>query len=156
MKFLREFDEKGHELAELQSRLFSLSTKEKIPSYFFIKVFCYYSDVDVLDDLSFYYKNISEEDIYTRVKTKITINHGKIYGEGEMAWIGYFYRAFSYITGMKTYVIFEKVQPSYLRKVYYPYHTQDIVKAIKLVIKDLHISTESDDSKIMGILRKYA
>ena len=154
MNYLRKLDKTGHDLADIQARMFSKSAEQNIPSYFFIKIFSYYKEVNKMDDLSFLYGNVSEEDIYFYVKSKIKKHiKGTVYSKAEMHWIGYFYRSFSYVTGWNSKKMFETIPPKYLLEVYQPYHTQDIMKSIQMVIDDLNIKDDNQEERIFTILK---
>ena len=157
MKQLKEFDKVGHNLASIQARIFSESLKDKIASYAFIKIFMHHPMVESMDDLSFDTGVISEQDIYATVVRSIkNKNRGTLYSDGTIHWIGYFYRAFCYVTNYSSKTAFKLISPTYLQKVYIAYHSQDIVKAIQWVIDDRRIPLETDKERIMRILRETA
>ena len=154
MTYLREFDKTGHLLASIQARMFVNSAKDGLPSYNFIKVFSFLEYTESLDKLSFLYGSISEQDIYaSTVKKMNKVSGGSVFTENELHWMGYFYRAFCYVTGWSSKETFRYISPSYLRRVYVPYHSLSIEKAIKMVVNELKLPEENDQDKIMRILR---
>ncbi len=156
MKFLRDFDEKGHELAKIQGRIFRKSSLNNFPSFAFVKAFSYLDEVETMDDLSFLFMYVSEGEIYYRTTYKINnMNRGEIINPYVMEWIGYFLRTFCYLTKISSKKAFEKIPFSYLKGVYLPYHSLDIRLAVIKVIEDLNIVyNENSDEKLMRILRE--
>lgn len=156
MKFLRDFDEKGRELAKIQGRIFRKSSLNNFPSFAFVKAFSYLDEVETMDDLSFLFMYVSEGEIYYRTTYKINnMNRGEIINPYVMEWIGYFLRTFCYLTKISSKKAFEKIPFSYLKGAYLPYHSLDIRLAVIKVIEDLNIVyNENSDEKLMRILRE--
>ena len=156
MKSLRNPDKNCHDLADIQARLFKKSALEKIPSFYFIKVFMHSEMVKKMDEVdSFLYGNISEQEIYMDVVRKIkNINRGEVYSASIMNWIGYFYRTMSFMTSLSSKRIFELVKPKYLCGVYPMYHSLDITKAVQMVMDDLKIILEDDNQRFMRIFQE--
>ena len=154
MNFSREFDKLGHDLASAQARIFARASRDGVSTYGFIKVFCHLPSVESLDDLTFPYGVLSEEDIFYEALRKVTPKkRGAVYEEAVAHWIGYFYRAYCYLTASRSKEAFRLIPPSYLVKVYSPYHSLDIAKAVQLVINDRAIVFPSPKQKIMAILK---
>ena len=99
----------------------------------------YSKDAKMLDDLSFLLSGSSEAEIYLNILSCMKKKSGgTIYPKSIMHWIGFFYRYASYLTGIKSKELFEKIPPKYLLKVYPLYHGVDIQKAIQMVFDDLN------------------
>lgn len=153
MKFLREFDETCHRLSSIQADLFSLSRKEKVASYTFIKCFSYLESTKSLDDLSFLYGTKDINDIYRETLSKIkNPKRGKLIEEKKIHWIGYFYRTYCYLTGHSSKQAFKEIPVKYLEKTYYTHHSLDITQAVKWVIDSLQIKNTDPLKKILNIL----
>ncbi|HAL18193.1 MAG TPA: hypothetical protein DCO86_00995 [Spirochaetaceae bacterium] len=153
MSFSREFDKTGHSLSAIQARIFSRSAEEGVPTYGFIKVFMHSEHARKLDDLSFLYGVGSEEDIYERTKSKVKPKkRGVVYEEAVAHWIGYFYRAYCYLTMSSSKDAFHRIPPAFLMGVYEPYHTVDIAKAVQMVIQDRGIVFLTPKERIREIL----
>ena len=147
MKFLREFDEKGHELAKIQGRIFRKSSINGLSSYDFFRVFLNSEQVATMDDLSFLFMYVSEGEIYYRTRAKIyDIYEPEVINQYVMEWIGYFLRTFCYLTKISSKKAFEIIPFSYLKGVYHPYHSLDIRLAVIKVIEDLNIEYNENNT----------
>lgn len=154
MNYLREYNKECRLLAEAQGQIFKKSVEESLPSYFFIKSFMLSEEARLFDNMSLLTSYVSIEDIYLSISKKIKSHRGEVYDTKVIMWIGYFYRTYCYLYNISSNVAFSQISPSYLKRAYKMYHTQDIRKAIDWVIKDLNISFVDDKERIMQILRE--
>ena len=155
MNYLRERDETCFRLCKLQARLMERASEDKIPSYFFAKVYFHSGYVRKMDDLSLLDTLIGEEEIYSYVSNNIKMTRGVVYPKEVMYWIGYLLREWSYRYQEYSISILKKVSLKYLASVYNPYHSLDILKAIERIAEDNGIDLDEDpEAKLQRILRK--
>lgn len=154
MKFIKNEDEKCFSLSQMQAGIFERAAKDQISSYFFIKVYMHSDEVNKLDDESIFYTGLSRESIYLPILRKMKKTSGEAYPIEIMHWIGYFYRTACYLTGKRSKWMFNQISPSYLKDVYYTYHSLDITKAVQLVLDSKIQKEETDHERIMRILRE--
>lgn len=152
MKYLRERDDNCHYLCKIQANIFAKSSKRKIPSCFFAKVFMCSKYASAMDDLTYLDSNISEEVIYQNIVNEIHMQRGIVYEDYIMEWIGYLYREWSYRLKINSSYLIKKVPVTYLAKVYYPYHSLDILKAIQEIAKDRKINLKNSLEDKMRII----
>ena len=154
MNYLREYDSECRRLASEQGYIFSLSVKEKLPSFYFAKVLVNTEEIKLYDDLSYKCSGISREELFLIAKNKLRMKRGTIYSFEEMNWIGYFYRTYCYLFNISSSKAFKDIPISFLRSVYYPYHSLDIRKAIDMVIKNLNINEIDNEERAYELVRK--
>ncbi len=155
MKYSRKKDDNCYLLAKIQSRLFEKASMENIPSAYFAKVFFNSHYCRLFDDLSFLDFYPSEKEIFDYVKANVHMNRGTVLPKEIMSWIGYLLREWAYTYNVWSKQITKKVTLSYLAKVYYPYHSLDIQKAIKMIGSDCGINlNESIDELTLRVLRE--
>lgn len=155
MKFLRESDKTGHQLADVQARLFSKSAEDQLPSLYFIRAYMRLRETAKMDDLSWLYGNASEQEVYRdAIEATGKKSGGTHFNQREMHWIGYFYRMMAYMTGFSSKELVEMVPPRYLQQVYPMYHSLDIVAAIERVGSDLDLKQETDEERLRRIIRE--
>lgn len=155
MSYLRDKDEKCYILCKLQSRLFERSVEEGIPSMYFFKVFFNSKYCQMLDDLSYFNFDITDDEIFNYVKSNVHMKRGTILPEYVMGWIGYLLREWAYVYNLRSKQITRKVPLSYLSSVYNPYHSLDVQKAIQLIVEDKKLDINDDPQiRLMRILRK--
>ncbi len=155
MKYSRERDEICLRLCKMQSRMFKKASEEGIPSFFFVKAFACSTCVWKIDSLAFLDSNVSEEEIYRYVKSKVKTRRGTVYDSDVMGWIGYLLREWAYRYKTYTSIIMKSVDLTYLAKAYYPYHSLDILKAIKKIAEEKKIDLNEDpQERLIRILRQ--
>ncbi|MCR5079565.1 MAG: hypothetical protein K6B65_06605 [Bacilli bacterium] len=154
MKFSRDNDERCYALCKMQASIFDHAYKDFVPSYYFIKVYMNSIEASKLDDLSVFLTGMSQESIYASIKSKIKKKSGTLYSAEEIHWIGYIYRCASYMWDKESKWLFKHIAPSYLRGVYYPYHSLDVKKALQLIWDDRIGEEETGHERIMRILRE--
>ena len=154
MKFSREKDELCHHLCKAQARLFEQASKEGIPSAYFAKVFFNSKYNRMMDDLSYWDLYPSDVEILNYMRANVKMKRGTVLPDYVMNWIGYLLREWAYTYRVRSKQITKKVPISYLSKVYLPYHSLDIQKAIQLIAADLDINiNESIEETTLRILR---
>ena len=153
MKYSRERDEICVRLCKMQSRIFKKATKEGIPSYFFVRAFAASPYSMKIDELEILDTDISEQEIYREVKSRVKTRRGTIYDEEVMGWIGYLLREWAYRYKVFTTALFKMVPLTYLANVYVPYHSLDILKAIEKIAEEKNIDLNEDpQERLMKIL----
>ena len=142
------------DLCEMQSRIFERSVIDHIPSNTFIRSYMLSTPVKYVDRLESSGSETDEVFIYDIVKNKIEVYRGTLFSIDEMKWIGYIYRAISYLLDLTSREIFKKITPNYLREVYKPYHTFDVIRAIEEIFEDTGFNIETKESKFKSIYTK--
>lgn len=154
MNYLREYNEECRSLAEEQGYIFALSVKENLPSFYFVKVLMNIDEMKYYDNLTYKCSRISREELFIKTKRKLKMKRGVVYSLEEMQWIGYFYRTYCYLSGDSSSKAFRDIPISYLRSVYYPYHSFDIRKAIEKVVDHFGFGSINNETRIMGLIRE--
>ena len=149
MNYLREPDDLCARMAHNQAWIFQRASREGLPSYSFAKMYLCSEKVADLDRLIL----VSSEEIYIPIKEKIK-RKGKVEDPSFMHWAGYVYRYLGYLYGVSSRVLFYKVPLRYLRHVYGPYHSLDIVKATNWIYKERLFTPESNLERAVAILRE--
>ena len=142
MNYFRQNDENCFRLSKSQSLIFEKASLNGIPSYFFVKVFFNSKYGRQFDDLSILYSPRNEQQIYIETEKKVKMRRGSIIPAPVMAWIGYLLREWSYLYAMPSTALLKIVSLDYLTGVYNPYHSQDIRKAIELILKDKKVDLD--------------
>ena len=153
MKYLRKKDDIALRLASMQANIFARSSKEGIPSYFFIQQFMLSSDAKLIDDLLFLESGSSELEIYLNIRNSTKRKKGKVYPEDISHWIGFFYRYASYLTGLSSKLLFKKVKPNSLFNLYPLYHSLDIEKAVMMVLETSHLDSQTPLDRFLNLYR---
>ena len=83
----------------------------------------------MLDDLSYFDFDITDDVIFESIKSDVHMTRGTILPDFVMAWIGYLLREWSYTYSLRSKQIIKHVPISYLADVYCPYHSLDIQKS---------------------------
>ena len=138
MKFFREKNDEIYSIASMQARVFERSSKEGLNSHDFIMAFMHSKEAMQLDIILFDNAGLSERELYSSIKTKISNikKRTAVYPENIMHWIGFFYRYASYLTGVPSFMLYKKITPKYLYSVYPAYHSLEISKAVSVVFDD--------------------
>ena len=107
-----------------------------------------------MDDLSFLFGNLSEQEIFASAKAHLKKRSGGThFTRFEMHWIGYLYRSMAYLTGVSSKYLYRQVPPKYLREVYPLYHSLDVTQAIDKIFEDRMISLPKDEDRLANIIR---
>lgn len=138
MRFFKEKDEAIYQYASMQARIFERSANEELNSHDFIRAFMHSKECFQLDTESFDNAGLSEREIYTSIKNRISNIKKKtsVYPPQIMHWIGFFYRYASYLSMVPSPRLYKAVSPSYLVSVYPTYHSLEISKAVSKVFDD--------------------
>ena len=154
MKFLREKDDNYSTLCSLQARIFEKASENNLPSFFFIQTFMNSSDAEQLDNLLFLLSGSSSSEIYTNIAKKLPkIKKPTIYDSNVMHWIGFFYRATSYLLNISSKELFKNIPPRYLNSVYPLYHSLDLKQAIQIIFDDLEYEHLSPNERFMKLFK---
>lgn len=155
MNYLRESDNTCHRLADIQARLFKEASREGLPSLSFIRSFLCLSEVRKMDDLSFLYGNLSEQEVYALAKSHLNKQSGgTLFSQNEMHWIGYIYRTIAYMSGIPSRSLARLIAPKYLQEVYPLYHSLDAKQAVEKIFFDLNIAVPDDALRLKTIIRQ--
>lgn len=150
MNYLRNPDDLMHKLAHKQAYLFAKSTEDKLPSYFFIKLFMHGYQTNRLDHL----ENVSDEELIFPVYFLISKNRGSIFDKNMIHWMGYIYRIISYLYDISSVLVFNKVPPKYLMKVYPLYHSLDPVKAATKIYEEKIEEKDNNEKRLIKLMKE--
>lgn len=146
---MREFDDKGLNLAKAQGNIFveSLERYECSSSYF-IKRFmnseiCSRIDRENEINIALVFEELEEKYQLTRGNKKYSID--SIY------WIGYIYRYWSYVFELPSNEVYKIISANQLVQLYEPYHTLDPESTIRRIYESKNIKPEKD---LLQILKK--
>ena len=138
MKFFREKNDEIYHCASMQARIFEKSSVDGLNTYDFIRAFIHSDECFQLDIVSFDNAGLSEREIYSSIKNKISNIKKKtaVYSPQVMHWIGFFYRYANYLTMIPSPRLYKAIPPKYLVSVYPTYHSLEISKAVSKVCDD--------------------
>ncbi len=155
MKFSREKDDDCYQMCKIQSRLFERASKEGIPSAYFVKVFCNSPYNRMMDKNIYLSEYPSDKEVFAYMNENVHMDRGTVLPEYVMSWIGYLIREWAYTYVVRAKSILKRAPISYLAKVYGPYHTVSIQKAIQMIAEDRDINiNESLEEATLRVLRE--
>lgn len=138
--------------SDIQANIFERASLNGVPSYYFVNDFMFSKYARDIDLKEIELTGVDENLIYESIISNMNVTKGTVYSSKEMHWIGYIYRAIVNFTGYSSSYIFKNIPLSYLRNVYFSYHTQDVNKAIKVILSDNNITPINSHLKIRNIL----
>lgn len=152
---MREFDENGLFLANLQAETFGLSTSiSNCGSLTFIRRYIYSDYCLSLDNLSALKEIITPREIIEGIDAQYSNSYGSmIIDYDRMYWLGYIYRYYSYTKNLSSIQVYKIIKPNELLKTYLPFHTQDPKKVIQLIEEMKGVDYDSTD-KLKNLIRK--
>ena len=131
MKFLKKFDELSARLAHSQAMIFERSVEEGLPSKMFIRCYMLSEEIKNIDELLLDVAGLSEVELFYTIKRKLKSSRGKLLSYPVMHFIGYFYRAASYLSGYSSKQLYFKVPVEFLLRNYLVLHTYPIEEAVR-------------------------
>jgi hypothetical protein len=154
---MREIDEKGRELCEIQGRLF-----EKSLSFFsgsspiFIRRFMLSETASYLDQGTYLLGCSTDEDVFLDLKREYgKSSYGKErYTAEELHWIGYLYRYWAYTQETASRKIFRLCPGKDMVSYYFPLHTQDPKASLDSILEAKGISAEEINRLLLDYLRE--
>lgn len=154
---MREFDDYGLMICRYQGKLFEESLKSADCSTpVFIRRFMLSETAERMDRYGFMFGALSERDAIAEIEEQYgKSNYGKIrYGREELYWIGYLYRYWAYTREVGSRMIYRKVKPSELERLYYPYHSLDPAQAVERILEAKGLRDEDMIKRGVEILRR--
>ena len=155
MNFLRPDDHLMGYLSHNQAEIFEKSVEDGYPSKLFIKAFMLNNEVRYIDDLDLNRDGVNFEDIYTSTVNKIKNKTGELLPYNVMHFIGYFYRAASYLTKYPSKQLYQLIPVDLLVRNYVTLHTFDITEAIREVFELLNLEQNDLYQRFKEIYPKY-
>ena len=155
MKFLRKFDDIGARLAHSQAMIFERSIEEGLPSRTFIRCYMLSEEVRSIDELSLETAGRSEVEIFQSIRIKLKSKRGHLLSYPLMHFIGYFYRAASYISGYNSKQLYFKIPVEFLIRNYLVLHTYSIEEAVKEAFQILEIEDHDLYLRFKEIYSRY-
>ncbi len=153
---MRKIDEEGLRLCALQADVFVKSTTTlQCSSAIFIRRFMHSDVAARMDRIGFL---LTTDDV-TGILNEVDMQYGPTsygtqrYGREELYWLGYIYRYWSYTYEKSSKLVYKKMKPKDLRKLYYPYHSLDPTQAIERILEGLGYE-EDYTEKGVKILRE--
>lgn len=136
---MKEFDQIGFMLCELQAKTFERSV-DFVPysSELFINRFMNSEIITLLDNTAILFLDLWEQDFLDRVEEeygKSSQDHSIKYSKNKMFWMGYIYRYFSYTYQKTSKEAYKIMKPKELKQVYLGYHTMDPAQAIERILE---------------------
>lgn len=153
MNYSRKLDKLCHTLATSQARIFDRSVEEGLPSFFFIKSFMLSLEAKALDELCLEQSGINEVEIFESIKQKIKSHRGELLPYPVIHFIGYFYRATSYLTNITSKTLLEKIPPKFLVNNYSTLHSLPIESAIDEVFEINKIKVKTKEELFFDIYK---
>lgn len=154
---MREIDENGLRLCNMQAKIFAGTLKElQCGSAVFIRRFMFSFFAERMDDDSFLYETSNEQDAYREIEQEYgSTNYGsEKYSYDELYWMGYLYRYWCYVYQTESKKVYRIISPRELRKLYFPYHSLDTKNAIERILEAKGIEEEDKIEKGVKILRR--
>ena len=157
---MKNMDSFGLKMCKYQADLFETSLKYMdCSSKIFIRRFMNSELAVRMDNEGFIFDATDISDALIEVESQYgrsTYGKEKFTSE-ELYWIGYIYRYWSYISGESSKNLYKKINPEYLKKLYFPYHSLYPLQAIERISeeKGYIIENKYDDiSRGVIILRR--
>ena len=155
---MREMDQNGLLLCEIQAKAFECSADEmKCSSKIFIRRFMH-SDIAIfMDHNSFLNTNLYYRDLLERVDEQYgESDYGQVkFNKEELYWIGYIYRYYAYTYELSSRRAYKIIKPDELRKVFLGYHTLSPAQAIERILESKGLNKETELERQYRIFCKY-
>lgn len=147
----REIDQTGLYLCDIQGKIFQESIDtEACSSSIFIRRYMNSSFVSRMDSLTFLNESITLDEIFEEINNEYgKTDYGKTkFSTEEMYWIGYLYRYLSYVYQVDSKNAYKIIKGSELRKLYFSYHTLDVMNAIERILEAKLIILDKDSNQM--------
>lgn len=134
-------------LCEQQADLFAMAAKddEVYPAYF-IRRFMNSSFANMFDNKTLLNSFLSIDDIYNAIKENLQAKDNKSLSHSEkvLMWIGYIYRYWSILKGMKSKQVYKIAKTDRMISLYPTYHSQDPKKVVDSIMASSKIDVEME------------
>ena len=150
---MRELDTIGIRLSEMQANLFERSLELGCSSEVFYRTYMSLPEVRILDENPSLGTGPDEVEIWEACAKRISKikRPGKSkLSKGELRWIGYLLRAWSYCREVYSAKLFKANRLHDLRSLYLPYHTLDVQAAIERIEEAKGKNREKDIRAILA------
>lgn len=158
---MREFDESGLALADMQGNLFEQSAIEcDCSSAVFIRRFMNSSLARRMDSASFLNEACSIESMIQEIEDQYgKSQYGRVkYSGEELYWMGYIYRYWCYVFEENSKAVCKVISARELRMLYESYHALDPKTAIERVLEAKGVNVgqafNSDEERIAAITKQ--
>lgn len=153
---MKEIDNKGLLLCDLQSELFEYSICLECSSEIFIRRFMHSKVANRFDTLQILDSINSKYDILDELLSEYgKINYGSLkYSKNQLYWIGHFYRYLCYTYEISSKQAYKIIKPKELKTLFKAYHTLDTKHAIERVLEAKNIVLDDYTEMILKILRR--
>ena len=150
---MREFDEKGLNLANAQASLFHDSVEMfDGSSKVFIRCYMNSDQCSMIDRFLLFDRAV----IISELNEKYELDRGKKKYEPEiMNWMGYLYRYWSYTYELPSRTIYKMILPEELYGLYYPYHSLDPKTAIERIYDAKALPQKEEATVVMERIFHY-
>lgn len=156
---MKNIDEKGFKLCEIQGRLFQQSRVEfKGSSPMFIKLFMNGETAKLFDDGSILFLSTGTE--YGDLELPRNDLKGKkaqrpiLYSPNELNWIGYMYRYWCYTRDLTSLRAYRLIPSAKFLQSYLPLHTQDPEAALRTLMESQGLADYDLCQTILEAYRK--
>ncbi len=136
----REFDAEGLRLASFQAKVFEDSAaRVSQSSPIFIRRIMKSAYLRKVDFARPSQLKFDVDEAFAEIEAQYgQSDYGRIkFSPKELHWIGWMYRYICYTRGLTSSYVFSLIKPSYLRRVYYVYHTQSEEWALARIMESL-------------------
>lgn len=154
---MRNIDNNGLILCDIQSELFENSRNLDCSSEIFIRRFMNSNVVKKLDSKQILDDTLTINDILEELTNEYgDSSYGSVkYLKNELYWIGHFYRYFCYTYEISSKQAYKIIKPKELKSLFLAYHTFDTKQAIERILESKNINLDKDYTvEGIQILRK--
>lgn len=155
---MREFDDYGLKICRYQGEVFSMSgEKTACSSPIFLRRFMYSAIAQKMDKDGFLSEAVTQADVIDEIDKEYgKSDYGREkYGAEELYWIGYLYRYWCYTHQISSKSLYRMIKPAELRKLYFPYRSQEPAQAIERVIEVSGLEEEEHIQRGVEILKEF-
>lgn len=155
---MRELTEMERIVCDLHSDLFELSLKyTNLSSPTFIRRFMNSKEANYFEDMSYLLMSYQVEDLLVDINNRYKENKINIkYDEDTMAWIGFVYRATSFLYSLSSKEVYKIMPPETLNGLYMSNSLTKPELFIEEYMKDVEKNTSSNTQKGINILKKIS
>jgi len=154
---MKKLDYNERKLCQMQGKLFEKSiVRVQTSSLIFIRRFMLSDLAKSFDNKTFLIVSLDINDCFHEIEEEYgKSSYGKIkYSENEMYWIGYIYRAISFLYKLPSKRVFSLFNAKEIVKYYNVYHTFDIEQAAERMMENINYTKKDFDKEGYKILKK--
>lgn len=154
---MKKLDYNERKLCQMQGKLFEKSIcKVQTSSLIFIRRFMLSDLAKSFDNKTYLIVSLDINDCFHEIEAEYgKSSYGKIkYNENEMYWIGYIYRAISFLYKLPSKRVFSLFNAKEIVKYYNIYHTFDIEQAAERMMENINYTKKNFDKEGYKILKK--